>query len=118
MFNDCTVLFVITFILSAQTFVAPVMGMPNILSLYLIESFIPTACLIATNLHPKVDDSTVFCPLLYHKMGALFTKIINPVLDLLVHLFPAWSESTNIVMVTAQPLSFGKFGGIASLISP
>ena len=118
MVDDGTVLFVITLILSAKTFVAPVMGMPNILSLYLIESFMSTACLIATNSLLKVDDSTVFCPLLYHKMGALFTKIITPVLDLLINLFPAWSESTHIVMVTAQPLGFGQFGGIASLTSP
>ena len=92
--------------------------MPNILSLYLIESFMSTACLIATNLLPKVDDSTVFCPLLYHIMGALFTKIITPVLDLLVNLFQAWSESPHIAMVTARPLGFGRFDGIASLTSP
>ena len=115
MVDQGTVLFVITLILSAKTFATPVMGMPNTLSLYLIESFMSTACLIQTKLLPQVDDSTVFCPLLYHIMGALFTKIITPVLDLLVNLFPAWLESTHTIMVTAQPLDFGQFGGIASL---
>lgn len=34
---------------------------------------------IATNLLPNVEDSTVFCCLLYQEIGALFTKIKIPV---------------------------------------
>jgi hypothetical protein len=48
-----------------KTLAGPSIGTPNILNLYLKPMINSTAVLNATNSLPKVDDSTVFCRLLY-----------------------------------------------------
>jgi hypothetical protein len=51
----------------------------NILNLYCKPMISSTAVRSATNSLPNVDDSTVFCLLLYHNVGDLFKKIMMPV---------------------------------------
>ena len=53
----------------------------------------------------------VFCFLLYHCIGAIFTNIMIPVCERRVTTFPAWSESTKTLMLTGLPLGSGIFGG-------
>ena len=69
--------------------VGPSIGTPNILNLYLNAVISSTAFFMAVNYDPNVDVSTQFCLLLYHIMGALFTNMRIPVIDLLVVLFLA-----------------------------
>ena len=47
-------------------------------------SIISIAILITTNAHPNAEDLTVFCLFEYHSIGAVLTKKITPVCDLLV----------------------------------
>lgn len=75
--------------LSPKTFTGPSIGMPNHRNLYHSASNISTAVFIAINSLPNVDDSTVFCRLLYHEIGALLMNIKIPVCDLLVTLLLA-----------------------------
>ncbi len=65
--------FLTTDSLSQKMLVAPSIGMPNICSLYWIASIWSIAILRAMNSEPKVDDSTVFCRLENHTIGALLT---------------------------------------------
>jgi hypothetical protein len=62
----------------------PVTAIPKSLNLPLKSITISEAIRAATSSDPYVDDSTVFCRLLYHFTGVLFTKSIIPVTLLLV----------------------------------
>jgi hypothetical protein len=90
MIRNCIVFFlsgdVTTELLSQNTFAAPSIGIPNILNLYRIDSIMSTQILIVMNSDPNMDDSTVFCALLYHCTGAELRYINMPVCDLLVRL--------------------------------
>ena len=57
---------------------------------------------MAMNLDTKVEASTVFCHLLYQRIGAWLQNIIYPVCDHLVMRFPEWSESTYAVIITGS----------------
>jgi hypothetical protein len=70
---------------------------------------------MATNNAPDTNLSMLLCCLECQYTGAIFRKIKNPVLDLLVNLSPAWSESMNKQMSISLPLGFGAFMGIASI---
>jgi len=110
--------FFTTDMLSAITLAGPSRGTPIILSLYLSPSVISsTAVFIAINSEPKDDVSILPCFLLYQMIGALLTKIITPVLDLLVTVSPAWSESTNTLRWTGSPRGSGISGGTMSWAS-
>ena len=78
-----------TALLLQNTLQGPSIGTPIILSLYCSPSIISIGILIATNLDPNVDDSTVFCLFEYYNIGALFTKKSTPVCNLLVTWHPA-----------------------------
>ena len=69
--------------------VGPSIGTPNILNLYFNAVISSTAFFMAVNYDPNVDVSTQFYLLLYHIMGALFTNMRIPVINLLVVLYPA-----------------------------
>ena len=76
-------------------------------------------CLIATNSAPKTLVLTVACFFENQTIGAIFTKVIKPVLDRRVCLSPAWSESTNIRKSTSFPRGvLDALVGMASRASP
>jgi hypothetical protein len=102
------VVFFTTPSLSQKAAVDSSKGMPIILSLYRRPSIMSTAIRNATNSEPNVDDSTVFCLLECHKIGALFTKMITRVWDCRVNRHPAWSESTKQEVTTKTPLGSGE----------
>ena len=58
--------------LSQNTFAAPSIGIPNILSLYLRDIICSVDNLRATNSDPNVDDPTVACFLENQDIGAVF----------------------------------------------
>ena len=74
---------------------------PIVLRTYCISSIISTAILAATSSEPYVALSTVFCLLLIHLIGVLFSRIRIPVTERLVTLSRAWSASTKIVILTS-----------------
>ena len=82
-------------------------GTPDIHSLNLNAAMCSIHVFIAINSLENELDSTVFCLLLYHIIGALLTNIINPVCDLLVTLLAACDASTKAVVVTDLPLGLG-----------
>ena len=96
-----------TFSLSHSTFVVPSIGTPNIRSLYLKPCTPSNNVLKAINSEEKVLDSTVFCLLLYHNIGALLINIIYPVCDHRVTLLAACEVSPYAVIVTARPRGCG-----------
>jgi len=112
-----TVALVTTDLLSQNTLAGPSIGMPIILSLYLIASNISTRMRMATNSDPNVDDSIVLWDLEYHCIGEQFKYIMIPVCDRRVTLFPAWLASTNAFICTGCPLGSGALGGTDSLAS-
>ena len=71
------------------------MGNPNILSFYHNTAIRSTEFFIAVNSDQNVDVSTPFCLLICHIIGALFQNKSNPIIYLLVVLYPAWSLSTK-----------------------
>jgi hypothetical protein len=60
---------VTTDLLSHRTLVDPSTGIPNIRSLYRRDSIISVVIHRVTNSNPKLEDLTVFCLLLYHRIG-------------------------------------------------
>ena len=76
------------------------------------------ACFIAMNSEPKELVSIVVCFLEVQYIGALLTKIINPVRERLLVVSPVWSESTKAHNVTAAPLDSGMLGGSSSVLDP
>ena len=70
------------------------------------------------NSEPKLDLSQLTCFLENQYIGALFRKMRKPVRDRRVIMLPAWSESTNALMVMAMPLGSGALPGIYSLHYP
>ena len=70
------------------------------------------------NFEPKLDVSQLPCFLENQYLGALFRKMRKPVRDRQVIMLPAWSESTNSLMVKAMPLGSGALLGISYLHSP
>jgi len=86
--------------LSTKTLVASSLGMPNMHNVYLNASINLIAIHDATNSAPNVDDLIVFWTLEYHITGARLIKIMIPVWDCLVILFPAWSASVKQLICT------------------
>jgi hypothetical protein len=78
-----------TYLLSPNTFAGPLIGMPNILSLYLNASIISTQMHVAANSDLNVDVSTVLCALENQIMGAQLRYIKILVRDRLVTRWPA-----------------------------
>ena len=95
----------------------PIIGIPNIRSLYRRDIIRSEAILSATNSEPNVELSTVFCLLECQTIGAELIYSNMPVCDLLVILLPAWSESTKQFTWTGRPLGSGAFGGTSSFAS-
>ena len=62
-----------TDMLSQNTSKVPYTGIPKHINLYLRSSIIYASILGATKSDPKIEASNVFCCLLYHIIGALFT---------------------------------------------
>ena len=81
--------FLYTASLSQKTRAAPLSGTPIILSLYLSAMICSVAIFRAINSLEYVLDSTVFCYLEYHDIGAMFRKIMMPACDRRVTAFPA-----------------------------
>ena len=73
-----------TLMLSHRTWLAPSIGIPIILSLYLNSVISSIAILSATNSAPYVDVSTMFYLFEHHLIGVLMTSNRIPVTDLLV----------------------------------
>ena len=90
------------------------MGIPIILHLYWVACKVSTPMFMVTNSVPNTDVSMVDCFLENQLMSDIFMLIMNPVLDLLVHLFQAWLMFTNIHRFMSFPLGGGALGGIAS----
>lgn len=79
-----------TTLLSQKTLQGPCIPTPIISNfLYFKPSIITIAIRVATNSEPKVDDSTVFCRLENHFIGAQLTKIKTPVWERRVPRHPA-----------------------------
>ena len=97
--------------------VGPSTGIPNIHSLKHRVSTASRHVRMAVNSDPKVEASTVFCCLLYQRIGAWLQKIY-PVCDCLVMRFPAWSESTYTVILTGSPSGLGLSASSSSSTSP
>jgi hypothetical protein len=91
----------------AENEVDPSNGIPIILSMYRRPSIMSTAIRNATKSETNVEDSTVFCLLECHKIGALFTKMRTPVWDRRVSQHPAWSVSMKQEVTTETPLGSG-----------
>ena len=67
-----------------------------------------------TNSLPNVDDSMVFCLLLYHTMGAFWTKRSISVCKWHVTTLPAWFTSTKQLVVTRLPNGSSMSGSSSS----
>jgi hypothetical protein len=108
--------FLTTLSLSQSTLVAwsLTIWIPNILNLNRMYCEASVPAQRAINSETKVLDSTVFCLLLYHKIGAMFRKNKKPVCDLRVFLLDAREASTNSVVMTGRPLGQGMSCGICS----
>ena len=91
---------------------------PNIRSLKCRASTASRHVRMAMNLEPKVEASTMFCRLLYQRIGAWLQKIMYPVCDHLVTRFPAWSESTYAVILTGSPSGLCLSASSSSSTSP
>ena len=83
-------------------------GIPNIHNLYRRDLNNYVTILRAMNSLKNVLVSTVFCCLLYHSMGYLFTDIMNLVWNLLVALLLALSVSTKNVWRTHLALELDR----------
>jgi hypothetical protein len=90
-----------TALMLQNTLQGPSIGTPITISLYCSPSIILIAILIATKSDPNVGYLTVFCLFECHNSGALFTKIITPVCNLLVTWPPVRSASTKHEYITA-----------------
>ena len=106
-----------TLLLSRMISVRPSTGIPNIHSLKCRASTASRHVHMAMNSDPKVKASTMFCRLLYQRIGAWLQNIIYPVCDRLVMRFPAWSESTCTVILTGSPSGLGISAGSSSSTS-
>ena len=93
----------------------PKIGTPIMRSLYCNPWIVSIPIFILTNYTPNIDVSIVRC---FLENQALFRKIMYLVLDRLVILSSAWSESTNIFRSISLPLGLGALVGIASFTSP
>ena len=103
--------------LSQKTLVGPSNGTPIIRNLYRKPIINSVPIFKATYSEPKVDVSTVFYLVEYHKIGAMLQKINIPVWDLLVTLFPAWSASICALFCTLLPNGSGISNKISSFPS-
>jgi hypothetical protein len=72
-------------LLSQQTLAVPLRGIPNTLSLYLMDSIRSTAILIAMNSELNMDD---YCAWQNHRTGAHFKQMSIPVSGNLVIWLP------------------------------
>ena len=107
-----------TLLLSHMISIGPSTGIPNIHSLKRRASTASRHVCMAMNLDPKVKASTVFCHLLYQRIGAWLQNIIYPVCDCLMMRFPVWSESTYTVILTGSPSGLGMSASSSSSTSP
>ena len=74
--------------------------------MYWIEMSSSTAVLIAESSVPKVEVSVAPGSSLEKTMGVRPRNIISPVMDFLVNLLCAWSESTNAVILIESIFGF------------
>ena len=95
--------FLYTASLSQNMSVGPVIGMPNIRSLYRSGVTNSTAFLSAVNSDLNVEFSTEFYRLLCHMTGARLIKNKTPVCDLLETLSAVCFASTKHCVVTTLP---------------
>ena len=106
-----------TLSLSHNISVSPLIGIPNMRNLNLNAVIYSTYVFMTINSLENVLDSTVFCFLLNYMMGALLTKRIYSVIDLLVLLSTACDVSTKALVLTNLPLGFGILLGVSSTAS-
>ena len=81
--------FLYTASLSQNISIGPLIGTPNILSLYLSAVTSSTVFFNAVNSDPKVDDSTEFCLLLNQSIGDRLQNISIKVCERLVNVSAA-----------------------------
>ena len=76
-----------------------------------------TTVFIAMNSEEIILDLTVFCLLLYHSIGALFTNMTQPVWERRVTLLETCDASTYAVLIPARPLGGGMLNEYSSSVS-
>ena len=108
----------ITDIFSPEINDSPKFGTPIMRSLYRNPRSFSIPIFITTNSAPNTEVTIVAYLLDNKAIGALFRKIMYAVMDILVILSPAWSESTIILRSNSLPLVSGALVGIASFTSP
>ena len=95
----------------------PIIEKPFVLSLYLKSFSASMPASFFQKSAPKTDVSTVDCFFENHYTHGMFRYIKKPPFNLQVTLYPAWSLSTNMWMLTTLPGDSEALTGTASLAS-
>ena len=111
--NLTTLVFLLLLKFSQKQCVVPSMSTPKDLNLNFSASLSSVAILRATNLDPKVELLILLWHLVYYTIGVPWTRIITPIVDLLLIRLLACAASQNVAVWTKCPSSWSINAGIS-----